>query len=86
MKISIDFDPKNLEKKKDFDVNMEKVKRQIIVGTMANHYFKYPKDDAFCANELMLIDCRTEKIISEDIYNELSALNRSMNVDGIHFV
>ena len=83
IQVRVNFDVKAFSSKETFDKAQKQVTRQIVVAAMANAYRKYEKDDAFCANTLLLEDCLNNGILGPEEEAELIVLNRSMNIDNI---
>ena len=56
---------------------------QVIIAKMTMNYRTYEKNDAFCANVLMLEEMRQNGTIPETLEEELGRVNRRLNMDWI---
>ena len=83
MEVRITLKDNAFDNKGAFEEAIKDFTKQAIMAKMEMNYHKYERDDAFCANVLMIQDINNNGFIPAKMEEELETLNRHMNLDWI---
>ena len=83
MEVRISLKDNAFDNKATFEEAIKDFTKQAIMAKMEMNYHKYNRDDAFCANVLMIEDIHSNGFTSCKMQEELERINRQMNLDWI---